>query len=167
MFIFILPILFATTATALFTVTSGMSFVVVAATAAEWQRRRGYKGGEGRLSKRENNAYYSTALDKHSDHDLSNGLGRLAAQMPTIFEPYLNKRYDFTKTEGELLRAIVDPAVVALNELEGLKVALEQEPDNDDVQQALFATVDNLGMLVRPIIVYLEQFPTKRVKKAS
>lgn len=167
MFIFVLPVLLITTGAALFTVTTGTNFVIVAMAAAEYQRRKGYKGGEGRLSEREAGAYYSTTFDKNSDHDLSMDLGRIAAQLPTLFAPYVNKKYDFTKSEGQLLRAIVQPAILALNELEGAKISLEQDPGNEELQQVLFATVDNFGMLVHPIIVYLEQFPSKRVKKAS
>lgn len=167
MFIFILPVLVASTVAALFTVTTGMNFVIFAVTTMEWQRRRGYKGGEGRLTRRENGTYYSTGLDQNSDHDLSYGLGLLAHQLPTVFEPFIGKRYDFTESEGQMLRAILEPAIVAFNELDGMKAMLEEDPNNEEVQQALFAMTDNLGMLVRPIIVYLEQFPTKRVKKAS
>ncbi len=166
MLIFLLPVLLATSAAALFTVTAGSNFVIASIAVLEYQRRQGYKGGEGRLSEREAGAYYSTKLDQNSDHDLSINLGRLALHLPTLFAPYIDKKFDFTKTEGELLRSIIHPAVQALNELEGVKIMLEQDPGNEDFQSMLFAMVDNLGMLVAPIIIFLEQFPSKRVKKA-
>jgi hypothetical protein len=164
-FIFILPVAVASSVAAMFSVTTGMNFVLFAIGASEWQRRRGHRAGEGRLSERENGTYYGVGLDQYSDHDLSMDLGRLAHQAPTSFEPFVGKKYDFTKGEGKLLRAIVAPAIAALNELEGIKINLEMDPTNEDLQQLLFAAVDNLGTLLNPILVYLEQFPAKRVKK--
>lgn len=165
MFLFILPIVLASTMTTLFSLTTGMNFVIFGAAAMEWQRRRGYRGGEGRLTERENGMYYGVGMDKNSDHDITRDLGRLVQFAPSIFGPYTGKKYDFTKSEGELLRAIVLPAVQALNELEGLKIALEEDPANEDLQAALFLAVDNLGRLISPIITYLEQFPSKRIKR--
>jgi len=164
-FLFILPIVIASSLTTLFTVTTGMNFVIFGVAAMEWQRRRGYKGGEGRLTERENGMYYGVGMDKESDHDLTRDLGRLVQVSPSVFEPYMGKKYDFTKSEGEMLRAILMPAIQSLNELEGVKIELETDPSNEDLQAALFLGVENLGRLISPIITYLQQFPSKRIKK--
>ncbi len=165
MFIFILPVLFITTSVAFFTASGGMTFVFIASTMTEWQRRHGYKGGEGRLTEREGGHYYATKPDINSDHDISLGLGLLAQQLPSVFEPYVNKRYDFTKSEGAQLRAMVIPAMSVLNDLEETKASLGEDPGNEELQVLLLLTIENLGMLVNPIVIFLEQFPRKRVKK--
>lgn len=165
MFLFVLPIAVASSVAALFTVTQGMNFVIFTVAAMEWQRRRGHKVGEGRLSERENDTYYGVGMDQHSDHDLTRDLGSLAHYAPTVFAPFMGKKYDFTKSEGKLLRAILLPAMQSLAELEGLKIALEEDPENEDLRDALFAAVENVGRLINPIITYLEQFPEKRIKK--
>jgi hypothetical protein len=166
-FIFVLPMAVASGVAALFTVTGGMNFVIFAVAGAEWQRRRGHKAGEGRLSEREGGVYYGVGMDDKSDHDISRDLGRLAHYAPKSFEPFTNKRYDFTKSEGILLRAILAPAIKSLNEFEEIKTILDQDPNHDDLQEALFTAIDNLATLLGPIIVYLEQFPEKRVKKVN
>lgn len=164
-FIFVIPMAVASSIGALLSVTTGMNFVIFAVAATEWQRRRGHRPGEGRFTERENDAYYGVGMDENSDHDLSMDLGRLAHYAPTAFAPHIGSRFDFTKSEGLLLRSILQPAVVVLNEVEVLKEALQEDPQNEDIQQALFAAADNLGTLVNPILTYLELFPATRVKK--
>lgn len=163
-FLILAPILLFSTAAALFTVTGGSNFVIAALALEGYQRMMGYKAGEGRLSERESSSYYSTKLDKNSDHDLSHSLGRLAAQARDLFAPFVDKKFDFTKTEGELLRSMVRPAILALEQVEAVKLMLEQDPGNEQVLEVLHSSVDNLGMLIGPIIIFLEQFPKKRIK---
>lgn len=165
MVIFLLPVLLVSTTFALFTATGGTSFVIITLGAMEWQRRKGFRVGEGELSERENDHYYSTKMDKDSDHDLSMGFGRLASFLPRQFEPYTGKKYDFTKSEGHLLRSMLQPAIEALDQCEEVKEALKEDPGNAELIQIFPAMIDNLGKLVTPIIIYLEQFPRKRVKK--
>ena len=166
MFIFLLPALIISSTAVLFTVTGGIHFVIVATAVAEWQRRKGFRGGEGGFSKREANRPYSTTADPGSDHDISMMLGVLATALPTVFSPFLHKRYDLTNTEGEQLRAMLVPAMQAFDNLEEVKALMTENPDSEDLLAVLEKAVTELGLAVRPIVVFLEQFPTKRVKAA-
>lgn len=164
-FLFIIPSVVAAGVAALFTVTTGMNFVIVALAGEMWQKRQGYKPGEGWFSEREGGIHYGTGLDEESDHDISRSLGRLAHRAPATFALYLNKKFDFTKTEGDLLRSILLPAISKLDELEDWMIDMQENPRDEEVGRLVLELAGELGKLVEPVLMFLSQFPNKRVKK--
>lgn len=165
-FLFILGPAIVGVAGALFSLTGGMNFVVAAVATNEWHRRRGYKPDEGQFTERANDAYYGVGFDKNTDYDLSRNLGLLAATLPSLFNPFVNKRFDFTKSEGEFLRSLLEPAMQAHEAVQMAQEAVLDRQDEESMQ-FLQAAIDGLGVVVVPVVRYLEQFPDKRVKDMS
>lgn len=165
-FIFLIVPTAITAASSLFGATRGMAFVVTALGLDQWQRRRGYRLGEGQFTERENNGYYKVDLNTLSDHDLSARLGDLAAAFPKELAPYAKRRYDFTKSEGEMLRAVLAPVLFGLSNLVEVYAIYREMPDDPEALALVIATEDNLRTLLRPVIVFFEQFPTRRTRAA-
>lgn len=163
-FLFVLIPAATSAATALFSLTGGMSFVVTAVTTSEVQRRKGYKPGEGHFTERANDKYYGVRFDNTSGYDLSQNLGRLGAVAPRLLLKFANKKFDLTKSEGEFLRCLMAPAMVVLEDFEAVK-ELAAEQGGQEVIDLLIAMTDQLAVVVVPVARWLEDFP--RVKEAS
>lgn len=150
---------------ALYTVTKSSNFITFASGALLWNNVHGYKRGEGELTDREGGEYYGVGIDETSEHDITRDLGRLSKIMPSpIFAELINRKYNLTISEGELLRAMLHPAVAALSEFEEIKVAYTENPQDEDLLQFLMKSMELLTATVGPIVLYLKQFPKKRVK---
>lgn len=165
LFIFMLgPVILSATG-ALFSLTGGMGFVATAATVSEWQRRKGYKPGEGRFTERANDAYYGVRPDISSDYALSRDLGVLLAAVPRTLGKFGDKSFDFTHSEGEFLRALMVPVLNTLGDLQAAKELVEEQGSEEAVD-LLHAVADQLAIVLAPVTGWLEQFPGTRIRKA-
>lgn len=151
-------------ATALFSAVGGMRLVVTGIGINEYQRRRGHKAGEGRLTQRENHKYYGVSIDLNSEHDISHELGILAGVFEEDFKPFIGKRFDMTTSEGQMLRAMLKPTMKAAKDLREVGKLLQAMPTEPEVQTMAAEAFKNARMSLRPVTMLLEQFPTKRVK---
>jgi hypothetical protein len=151
---------------ALFSLTGGMHFAVVAAAASEWQRRKGYKAGEGELTQRANDKYYGVRLDDQSGYDLNKNLGRLSNIVPGLFEKMVDKEFDLTISEGEFLRTLLSPTLVHLGNIEEVIELVTQE-NNQEMIGVLSELTELLKVAIVPVVRWLEEFPAARTRKAS
>lgn len=160
-FLFVLVPAATSAAAALFSLTGGMSFVVVAATTSEWQRRKGYKPGEGHFTERVDDTYYGVRLDSDADQDLSRDLGRLSAAAPGLLSKFAKKKFDLTTSDGEFLRSLMVPAIALVEDFETIKTMAAQE-SKPEVIDLLISMTDQLAAVVIPVARWLEQFPRVR-----
>jgi hypothetical protein len=146
-------------ASAISSLTGGMNFVAVAMAVLELQRRRGYKPEEGQFTERAGNNYYAVCFDTKSDYDLNRDLGRTAEAVPSHFESLAKFKFDMTKSEGEMLRALLMPVIDMLDKLDEVKSAVVNDNDLnrlDEIAKQLIASII-------PLQVWLAQFPRKKV----
>ena len=148
----------------LFSLTGGMGFVAAAVATSEWQRRKSYRPGEGRFTERVNDKYYGVGFKETSDCDLSNNLWKLSVAAPSLFDSLTKLRFDITKSEGEFLRALLAPALLALDDFDVAK-QLAIDDGREDAMNLLYETTDRLTSVIIPVVRWLEQFP--RVRKVS
>lgn len=132
--------------------------------ASTWERNYGYKKGEGRLTEREGGGHYGVSIDETSDNDISRNLGYLAKTIPPAFTELIGRKYDLTISEGETLRTILFPAMKILEEFEEIKAVYKEDPNNEEVLHILGKSMEILSATVGPVVMYLQQFPRKRVK---
>lgn len=145
-------------ATVLSSLTGGMSFVTIGVAVIELQRRRGYKPGEGEFTERAGNAYYAVCFDSQSEYDLNRELGRIAENVPSMFQDLIKFKFDMTKSEGEILRAMVISVIEHLDKLEDVK---DDAVANGNIE-ALNSATKQFISAVLPMRTWLAQFPRKK-----
>lgn len=148
---------------ALFSLTGGMNFAVVAAATEGWQRRKGYRSGEGHFTERANNSYYGVKFDVHAQ-GLNQKLGNLALITPGLLGRFENKRFDLTRSEGEFLSSLLTSTVGAVADLRAARELVEEQGGQEAIELLLTMT-DRLAAVVIPVVHWLEQFPSARVKE--
>lgn len=166
-FVFVLAPLAAGVVSTIVKTTGGAKFVTVGIGVMAWQKSRGYRAGEGQLTDRANNGkYWGVEPNIDSTYDLNQALGVLAGSLDKEFAPYIGKKFDMTKSEAEQLRAMVIPATDAAQQAEQAKAFLRRypHPDSQDIAVQAFK---QLKKAAHPVLVFLKQFPEKRVKDVA
>ncbi len=163
-FLFVLPPLVAAASATILKTTGAGKLVTAGIFVMGWQVTRGYRAGEGQLTDRANGGkYWGISPDLDSDYDLNQGLGLLAAMMGKEFEPYIGKKFDMTESEGEQLRAMVIPAVDAAQQAHQAML-YAQRRNMPDAPRIAAELLKEMKKVAHPVVVFLRQFPKKRVK---
>jgi hypothetical protein len=124
----------------LFSLTGGGTFVTLAFCLDAYQRRNGYKPGEG-VSTQRYPRFEGMTID--GDNAVEKTLSMVEELWPGTLSAFKGRRFLFTLSEGELLKAMLIPVVEAI-----------ASGDEQLVECTL-----------QPVIMYLERFPKGRVKE--
>lgn len=166
-FLFILVPAASSVAGSIFSLTGGPKMAALAMATNELQRRGGYSPGEGALSERAQDMPYSVYFDSEDDYGLNRDLGFLSESLRSLFEPYLDSKFDVTKTEAEFLRTMLLPAMVSLEHLQSVReLVIENSIDIDQAMPLIDDATDKLAYTARPVLAWFEKFPKTRTKKA-
>lgn len=150
---------------AVFSLTGGTTTAAVAVATNYSQRRCGYRPGEGSFTERANDTYYGVMFDGTSPYDINRDLWRLGSAIPGILGKFMGKKFDLTKSEGELLMSLMIPAMSAVADFEAAK-ELVIECGHEAVDLLLNMT-DQMAATIQPVAHWLEQFPKLRIKDIS
>jgi hypothetical protein len=146
---------------------SGASRVVAPAFALDtYQRRRGYKGGDGWASTKTGEGHGSIiAIGYKNENDLlGQKLSQMAMYDTSLFAPFLNKRYEFTMSEGKFLSSMLEPLDVFTKQIAKLGQMMGHQ-ENAHLNELIVIQIINLRKFLVPISKYLQEFPHRRVKE--
>lgn len=152
--------------TALVGLCGGGSIAVVGIAADQYNRRKGYKKGEGVFTPRDG-GYWGAQVSLESSSDLGATLAALAAKYPELLGDFKDKRLLITKSEGAQVRAMLAPALELSVKLIQLERELAVEED-EEMLGVLRMEVEGLKTLVRqmlhPVNLFLSSIPKSRIK---
>ena len=139
--LFLMPfVVFRGILPSLFSITGGGTFITLGLCLDLYQRRQGYKPGEG-VSTQRYPRFEGMVIG--GDDSVEKTLALVAEMWPQVLEPYVGKRFLLTQSEGEMLKTMLIPVVEAL--ASGDEVLIE-------------------GTL-QPVLMFLQKFPSGRVKE--
>lgn len=164
-FLFVLVPAATSAMSAVFSLTGGATTVAVAIATNYSQRRCGYKPGEGSFTERTNDAYYGVLFDETSPHAINRDLWRLWKAAPRLLGKFFNKKFDLTKSEGELLMSLMIPAMSVVGDLEAARELVVE--CGLEAVGLLLDTTDQMATMLEPVVGWLGQFPTLRIKDVS
>jgi hypothetical protein len=165
----------------------GAKRAVVELTANEYNRRLGYRSGEGPLSPREGGGL-GVLVHANSSSDLGNSLALLAEVYPETLSMFVGKLFEMTLSEGQDLRTLLQPSKHIAEKRMELVAGRDQSVTERDELLAqepcldIAIRVDQLNRIVvqvnaaldeyhqdalvalAPVARFLEMFPRSRVK---
>lgn len=170
-FLFVVPLALLGAGTAMLGMVNAGTIVVVTVAADQWQRRRGYKPGEGVFTDREGGHVFGLRVAREAlenGTDLEMFLSGMSNAFPDMFGAFVGKSFDLTVTEGEFLRSMVQAAQGQLDEYKDLASELEdgEEDDNELLAELVFRK-EQLVAALSPIVMYLKNVPGTRVRSTS
>jgi hypothetical protein len=163
-FIFIVPVTIVGAFGALFGLVNGAPIIVVTLAADQWQRRRGYKPGEGIFTDREGGHIFGTKVSPDGT-DLGKFLNAMVQAFPDMFQEVDGKQYDLTESEGKMLRAMVQSAQGQLNEY--LEVSTYLDATDPETITLVKYREEQLRAALTPVVMFLQEVPGVRVRKAA
>lgn len=144
--------------------TGGTNFVVGAVTINVFQRRKGFKKGEGYFTRRANDEYYSVEFNKNSEYEICTDLGLIADIAPSLFNKFLKLKFDLTMSEEAYLGVLLVPVMeVATRFIEAIAAIKHQ--NTAETMAELLVVGDHFSKIVLPLARWFENFPTSRTKK--
>jgi hypothetical protein len=165
-FIFIVPVTILGAFGALFGLVNGAPIIVITLAADQWQRRRGYKPGEGLFTDRDAGHVFGTRIKPDSD-DLGSALSALVVTFPDMFGKFDNKSFDLTKSEGEMLRAMIETTRAPFAEYaEAAQYMSANENEEPEYRAEMLRLEEQLRTSLVPVKMFLENVPEVRVRKA-
>jgi len=164
--LFILPFAVVGAVGGLMGLVNGTSILVITLTADQWQRRRGHRPGEGIFTDREGGHVFGLQVASQTT-DLGEFLAAMALAFPDLMGKFLDKAFDLTESEGELLRKMVQVAEDPLDDYHEVVGMMQANPDNIALLNEVSYRQDRLRTALVPVAEYLDSVPASRVKEAS
>jgi hypothetical protein len=167
-FIFIVPVTILGAAGALFGLVNGAPIIVVTIAADQWQRRRGYKPGEGLFTDREGGHVFGLRVEQDSPEDLGKGLSGLVLAFPDMFQEFDKKRFDLTESEGKMLRAMIEATKGHFDDYaEASQYVSSGGNEEPEYRLEMQHIEERLRASLVPVAMFLRNVPEVRVKKAA
>lgn len=132
--------------------TGGAKFVAAAITAEQWHRQKGYRPGEGHLTRRAVGGNYGVRFDENSPYNINRVLGSL--KKISLFNELKTMKFDMTESEENLLRAMLLPVEAAMKDMEA---ALSGDIDTELLEEVS----KRLMEVILPVKTWLQDFPRK------
>ncbi len=164
-FLFVLVPAATSIVSTVFSLTGGVTTGAIAIATNYSQTRRGYRPGEGSLTERTNDTYYGVVFDEHSPYALNRDLWRLFKATPGPLAKFATKKFDLTRSEGELLASLMVPAMSLVGDMEAAK-SLVMEHGHEAID-LLMEITSNMAIMLEPVVHWLTQFPQTRIKDVS
>lgn len=156
-FIFILPMAVVGAIGAVAGLVNGGTIIIVSLAADQWHRRRGHRHGEGIFTDREGGFLFGLKIAKDST-DLGQFLAAMAETFPDHLGRFKDCAFDLTESEGEFLRSMVRVS-------QGILVEFIKVAESGDLE-LLASKKEQIENSLIPIIKFLDEIPSPRVKKS-
>lgn len=144
----------------------GSGMLVIGIAADQYNRRKGYKRGEGVLTPRDG-GYWGAKVSLESSSDLGTALAALGTKYPEELGEFMGKRLQITKSEGAQVRAMLVTSLELSAKLIQIERELSKEED-EEMQAVLRIEAESLKTMVRqtlrPVNIFLSSIPKSRIK---